>query len=90
MWSRTSGEASCPIRSCRWRGHVEVSGGDAEFRAEEQRVVEQHQRKAHPWKFVEFTELAPPADSTQRLCGWCGALIGDPEAHRQWHEQAEA
>ena len=53
-------------------------------------MVEQHQPKAHSWKLVEFSELTPSAGDIQRLCGWCGALIGDREAHRQWHERAEA
>ena len=87
MSHRTSGDATCPLRSCHWRRQIEVSGGDREFRREQERVVSEHQREAHPWKFIEFRNLAEAA--VQQLCDRCGAVVGDSDAHRRWHELAE-
>lgn len=88
MLRRAGGEASCTARSCRWRQYIEVSGGDAELRREQERALEEQERHAHPWEFFEFHDISD-VGAPLRICSGCSAVVADAEAHRRWHEQAE-
>jgi hypothetical protein len=87
---QTSGDVTCPVRSCRWRSTVTVAGGHDDLRREHDRVVAEHQRHDHPWMFVEFRDLPDDPPGLLGLCVLCGAVVDDRATHTRWHEAAEA